>query len=90
MAGVTRDDRGPALQRYLDAVGELRRSAIELAAIDEAIAASYRRSPPNARLPVTTPADHPAPTDFLLYFGGCRAEVEARCNQLIGRSRNTR
>jgi len=90
MRGSTlKDDRTPVLRRYLDAVGELRKSSVELVAIDQAIAATYGRSPLSAHPPVTAFADHPAPAEFLQYFGGgdWRAEVDARRDQLIGRTR---
>lgn len=79
-----RDDRTYAGRRFSDAAGELRRSFIELAALDMAVTDTERS-------PLVTFDYFPDPAlfrhpDFLPDFGGdWRAEAAARSDQLLGK-----
>jgi hypothetical protein len=81
------DDRVIAGRRYADAAAELRKCFVELAAIDQALAAS-RRSPSAdaqtfAAFPDPAVFQHPV---FLPTFDAdWQAEAVARRDQLVGR-----
>jgi hypothetical protein len=81
-----RDDRSYAGRRYADAAAELRRSFIELAAIDMALAEIHRTplaAPSFPDCPDPAALRHP---DFLPIFGGdWLAEAAARRDQLLGK-----